>query len=283
MSPSTTTQESPLPTFSLTRAAKCLPGAARLPALHYRSFGISFRRVLTDNGACYKSRRCPLCQRLGLRHLRTKPHTHLNPTAKAERFIQTALRNGPMRGAYESSSHRARHLPLWLHQYNWHRPHASLQISAPISRVTLLNNLVGFTARRAHVEAVAALRQARVQRHRREPARRLVRLRYSSVQVSISILSPISTKAGTGSSKPVARSGRLHDLARGVALDGGFGVDHLAHHAVGQFDGNGLAFVEDDFAGQAVFQVFERVDHVSASTSNWLYSASMNTYMGSAK
>ena len=59
---------------------------------YYRSFGISFRRVLTDNGACYKSRRfARLCQRLGLRHLRTKPYSP-QTNGKAERFIQTALR-----------------------------------------------------------------------------------------------------------------------------------------------------------------------------------------------
>ena len=83
-----------------------------------------------------------LCQRLGLRHLRTKPYSP-QTNGKAERFIQTALREWAYARAYESSSHRARHLPLWLHQYNWHRPHASLQYQPPISRVTLLNNLVG--------------------------------------------------------------------------------------------------------------------------------------------
>lgn len=65
---------------------------------YYRTLGITFRRLLTDNGACYKSRRfARLCQRLGLRPLRTKPYT-LQTNGKAERFIQTALREWPMRG-----------------------------------------------------------------------------------------------------------------------------------------------------------------------------------------
>jgi len=110
---------------------------------YYRTLGITFRRLLTDNGACYKSRRfASLCQRLGLRHLRTKPYTP-QTNGKAERFIQTALREWAYARAYESSRQRAQQLPLWLHQYNWHRPHASLKYLPPISRIHALNNLVG--------------------------------------------------------------------------------------------------------------------------------------------
>ena len=110
---------------------------------YYRTLGITFRRLLTDNGACYKSRRfARLCQRLGLRHLRTKPYTP-QTNGKAERFIQTALREWAYAKAYESSRQRAQQLPLWLYQYNWHRHHASLQYLPPISRIHALNNLVG--------------------------------------------------------------------------------------------------------------------------------------------
>lgn len=117
---------------------------ALLAALrYYRTLGITFRRLLTDNGACYKSRRfARLCQRLGLCHRRTKPYTP-QTNGKAERFIQTALREWAYARTYDSSSQRAQHLPLWLHQYNWHRPHASIQYLPPISRIPALNNLVG--------------------------------------------------------------------------------------------------------------------------------------------
>ena len=117
---------------------------ALLAALrYYRSLGVIFRRVLTDNGACYKSRRfARLCRRLGLHHLRTRPYSP-QTNGKAERFIQTSLREWAYARAYESSEQRAQHLPLWLHQYNWHRPHASLLYQPPISRISSLNNLLG--------------------------------------------------------------------------------------------------------------------------------------------
>jgi len=121
-------------------ACRALLAAVR----YYAGFGIRFRRVLTDNGSCYKSRRfARLCRRLKIRHLRTKPYSP-RTNGKAERFIQTALREWAYARCYESSEHRAVHLPLWLHQYNWHRPHASLDYQTPVSSLQLpLNNLVG--------------------------------------------------------------------------------------------------------------------------------------------
>lgn len=105
--------------------------------------GIRFERVLTDNGPGYLSRHFRrLCHRIGLKHRRTRPYTP-RTNGKAERFIQTALREWAYGCAYDSSTQRASHLPLWLHQYNWHRPHASLGYLPPVSRLPSLNNLVG--------------------------------------------------------------------------------------------------------------------------------------------
>ncbi|MBV2131754.1 IS481 family transposase, partial [Pseudomonas sp. MAP12] len=118
---------------------------ALLEALrYYRALGIRFRRVMTDNGACYRSRAFRrLCRRLGLRHIRTKPYTP-RTNGKAERFIQTSLREWAYARSYESSEQRAAHLPAWLHHYNWHRPHASLDYNPPISRAALsMNNVLG--------------------------------------------------------------------------------------------------------------------------------------------
>jgi transposase InsO family protein len=110
---------------------------------YYARFGISITHVLTDNGPCYRSghfRR--LCQQLGIRQRFTRPYTP-RTNGKAERFIQTALREWAYSRAYENSQQRALELPRWLHQYNWHRPHASLNHAPPISRSGLdRNNLL---------------------------------------------------------------------------------------------------------------------------------------------
>lgn len=110
---------------------------------YYVSLGIRFKRVLTDNGSAYRSRRfARLCRRLGLRHQCTRPYTP-RTNGKAERFIQTALREWAYARSYDSSEQRGRHLLGWLHQYNWHRPHASINYLPPISRApSSLNNLM---------------------------------------------------------------------------------------------------------------------------------------------
>jgi len=102
---------------------------------YYRHLGIKPERVMTDNGACYKSGAfAKACRNLGIKHIRTKPYTP-KTNGKAERFIQTALREWAYARTYPSSAQRASHLPDWLHRYNWHRPHGSLNAKPPISRL----------------------------------------------------------------------------------------------------------------------------------------------------
>jgi transposase InsO family protein len=104
---------------------------------YYESLGIKVERVMTDNGSCYKSfafRR--ICKRLGLKHIRTKPYTP-KTNGKAERFIQTCLREWAYARAYHHSRQRTGELPYWLHRYNWHRPHAGIGARTPISRLGL--------------------------------------------------------------------------------------------------------------------------------------------------
>jgi transposase InsO family protein len=104
---------------------------------YYNSLGISVQRVMTDNGSCYRSHAFrQLCQQHGLRHIRTKPYTP-KTNGKAERFIQTSLREWAYAQAYPSSDDRAAAMPEWLHRYNWHRPHGSLKSMTPISRLGL--------------------------------------------------------------------------------------------------------------------------------------------------
>jgi transposase InsO family protein len=107
----------------------------------FAQLGIGVRRVLTDNGPCYKAHRfAHACGQLGLKHRRTRPYTP-RTNGKAERFIQTAIREWAYYAqTYQNSEHRTASLPLWTHQYNWHRPHASLNQLPPISRAALDDN-----------------------------------------------------------------------------------------------------------------------------------------------
>jgi transposase InsO family protein len=105
--------------------------------VYYESLGITVARVMTDNGSCYRSKAfAKACRDLGLKHVRTKPYTP-KTNGKAERFIQTALREWAYAIAYPTSQRRAAELPVWLHRYNWHRPHSSLKSKTPISRLAL--------------------------------------------------------------------------------------------------------------------------------------------------
>jgi transposase InsO family protein len=110
---------------------------------YYASLGVSVQRVMTDNGSCYRSRAfARACKKLRIRHIRTKPYTP-KTNGKAERFIQTSLREWAYARAYETSDQRAAELPRWLHRYNWHRPHGSLKSRPPISKLgTSRNNLL---------------------------------------------------------------------------------------------------------------------------------------------
>jgi transposase InsO family protein len=104
---------------------------------YYQSLGITVARLMTDNGGCYKAFAFrDACRDLGLKHIRTRPYTP-KTNGKAERFIQTALREWAYAQAYTHSDHRAAELPGWLHRYNWHRPHGSLDAQTPISRLRL--------------------------------------------------------------------------------------------------------------------------------------------------
>jgi transposase InsO family protein len=109
---------------------------------YYQRLGIRIARVLTDNGKCYQwkgFRRA--CKRLGIKHSFTRPYRP-QTNGKAERFIQTALREWAYVRPYANSYERRKAWLPWLHRYNWHRPHASLDYKPPIRRLGLsMNNL----------------------------------------------------------------------------------------------------------------------------------------------
>ena len=104
---------------------------------YYQSLGVTVARVMTDNGSCYKAFDFrDACRDLALKHIRTRPYTP-KTNGKAERFIQSALREWAYAQAYTHSDRRTDELPRWLHRYNWHRPHGSLHAQTPISRLHL--------------------------------------------------------------------------------------------------------------------------------------------------
>jgi len=112
----------------------------RSAVAYYKSLGVTVDRVMTDNGSCYKSFAfARACKRLRIKHIRTKPYTP-QTNGKAERFIQTALREWAYATAFDHSDQRREALTPWLHRYNWHRPHASLAKNAPVSRLGLTRN-----------------------------------------------------------------------------------------------------------------------------------------------
>lgn len=108
----------------------------------YARLGVGVQRVMTDNGSCYRSAAFrAACAQLGLRHIRTRPYTP-KTNGKAERFIQSSLREWAYAQPYAHSDERTAQLQRWLHRYNWHRPHRSLHRLPPISRLNLGDNLL---------------------------------------------------------------------------------------------------------------------------------------------
>jgi transposase InsO family protein len=107
----------------------------------YQLHGIAVKRVMTDNGSGYRSlAHAQACRRLRLRHLRTRPYRP-RTNGKAERFIQTALREWAYARLYGSSRERADLLGACLTYYNFHRRHGSLGHKPPGARLDELNNV----------------------------------------------------------------------------------------------------------------------------------------------
>ena len=108
----------------------------------YTRQGITTERILTDNGNPYRSHRfAAACRRLGIRHSFTKPYRP-QTNGKAERLIQTLLREWAYRFPYSSSAQRRQRLTRYLHFYNCHRMHQSLGGQPPLSRLPHVNNVM---------------------------------------------------------------------------------------------------------------------------------------------
>jgi len=108
----------------------------------FSTHGVVVERVMTDNGSAFKSKLFATALRArGLQHKRTRPYTP-RTNGKAERFIQTSLREWAYASPFHTSADRARSMTPWLCRYNSSRPHSALGGQPPISRITT-DNLLG--------------------------------------------------------------------------------------------------------------------------------------------
>jgi transposase InsO family protein len=102
---------------------------------HYKALGVTIKRLLTDNGSAYRSRLFEkTCQALGIKHTFTRPYRP-QTNGKAERFIQTCLREWAYGRVWSNSAERTAWLPAFLTYYNARRPHTALGYKPPASRI----------------------------------------------------------------------------------------------------------------------------------------------------
>ncbi len=118
----------------------CAIAFLRASVTYFASLGVVIKRVLTDNGSAFRSKRfAAACRRLGLQHSFTRPYRP-QTNGKAERFIQSALREWAYGIPYQRSAERTVMLQRWNHHYNWHRPHQGIGGIAPMSRLNQTRN-----------------------------------------------------------------------------------------------------------------------------------------------
>ena len=129
--------------FTAMHADEKTPRAVRFlrdAVAYYAGLGITVHRVLTDNGAAFRSRDfASACAELGITHKFTRAYRP-QTNGKAERFIQSALREWAYGRTYQNSAQRTRTLASWQHHYNWHRPHAGIGGAFPMSRLNPSRN-----------------------------------------------------------------------------------------------------------------------------------------------
>jgi transposase InsO family protein len=115
-------------------------GFLRRAVAFYQRHGITVERLITEDGAAYRSTvHAIACRALAIRHLRTRPYRP-QTNGKAERFIRTMLAGWAYGALYRNSTERTAALDGWLDYYNHRRRHAAIGRQAPITR---LNNLLG--------------------------------------------------------------------------------------------------------------------------------------------
>ena len=114
-------------------------GVLRRAVSWFEARGVTVERVLSDNGAAYKSHAWrDTCNELGITPKKTRPYRP-QTNGKIERFHRTLADGWAFSRHYNSESARQAALPAWLHEYNHHRPHTAIGAKPPISRLTNLS------------------------------------------------------------------------------------------------------------------------------------------------
>ena len=114
----------------------------RATVSHFEGLRVPIQRIITDNGKCFHSALFgAACLELGIAQKFTRAYRP-QTNGKAERFIQSALREWAYGRIYANSEQRRAALPLWTHFYNCHREHHGIGLKAPISRLSLSRNKV---------------------------------------------------------------------------------------------------------------------------------------------
>ena len=114
----------------------------RATVSHFESLRVPIQRIITDNGKCFHSALFgAACLELGIAQKFTRAYRP-QTNGKAERFIQSALREWAYGRVYANSEQRRAALQLWTHFYNCHREHHGIGLKAPISRLSLSRNNV---------------------------------------------------------------------------------------------------------------------------------------------
>ena len=103
------------------------------------------RRVLTDNGSCYRARVFNDALGDGIAHKYTRPYRP-QTNGKAERYNRTLAQECLYARAWVSDEQRAAAIPIFLHRYNYHRPHTALRGFPPVHRTQVVSNLSGFNS-----------------------------------------------------------------------------------------------------------------------------------------
>ena len=113
-------------------------GVLRRAVAWFADLGVTVERVLSDNGAAYRSHAWRgTCTELGIVPKRTRPYRP-QTNGKIERFHRTLADGWAYARFYPSETARRAVLPGWLHFYNHHRPHSATGGKPPVTRLTNL-------------------------------------------------------------------------------------------------------------------------------------------------